>query len=94
MVTDSKASSFDETWVPVWGEVDKIRNQYNGLGITLTQNETARKMVIRFRLFNDELGLRYEFPEQKNLVYFIIKEERTQFCHDRRSYCLVDTRRL
>ncbi len=79
VVTDSKASSFDETWVPVWGEVDKIRNQYNELAITLTQNETARKMVIRFRLFNDGLGFRYEFPEQKNLVYFIIKEERTQF---------------
>ena len=79
VVTDSKVSSFDETWVPVWGEVDKIRNQYNELAITLTQNETARKMVIRFRLFNDGLGFRYEFPEQKNLVYFTIKEERTQF---------------
>jgi hypothetical protein len=78
-VIDSKTTSFDETWKPVWGEVESIRNQYNELAITLNQKETDRQIIIRFRLFNDGLGFRYEFPTQKNLVYFVIKEERTQF---------------
>ncbi|WP_348823937.1 glycoside hydrolase family 97 protein [Flavobacterium aestuarii] len=76
---DSKTTSFDETWKPVWGEVATIRNQYNELAVTLNQKETDRQIIIRFRLFNDGLGFRYEFPTQKNLVYFVIKEERTQF---------------
>jgi hypothetical protein len=78
-IMDKKTSSFDETWQPVWGEVSSIRNQYNELAITLIQNQTNRQIVIRFRLFNDGLGFRYEFPSQKNLTYFVIKEERTQF---------------
>lgn len=78
-VSDSTRSSFDETWQPVWGEVKNIRNHYNELAVTLTQSSTNRIIVIRFRLFNDGLGFRYEFPSQKNLAYFIIKEERTQF---------------
>ncbi len=78
-ISDKKTSSFDETWKPVWGEVSSIRNQYNELAVTLNQNETNRQIVIRFRLFNDGLGFRYEFPSQKNLTYFVIKEERTQF---------------
>ena len=78
-IVDKKTSSFDETWQPVWGEASSIRNQYNELEITLIQNETNREIIIRFRLFNDGLGFRYEFPSQKNLTYFVIKEERTQF---------------
>ena len=78
-ITDSKAVTFDETWQPVWGEVKNIRNNYNELAVTLTQKETDRQLIIRFRLFDEGLGFRYEFPEQKNLVYFVIKEERTQF---------------
>ena len=78
-VADTKTTSFDETWKPVWGEVENIRNQYNELAVTLNQKETDRQIIIRFRLFNDGLGFRYEFPTQKNLVYFVIKEERTQF---------------
>lgn len=78
-IVDKKTSSFDETWRPVWGEVSSIRNQYNELAVTLIQNETNRQIIIRFRLFNDGLGFRYEFPSQKNLTYFVIKEERTQF---------------
>ncbi|RXM41585.1 glycoside hydrolase family 97 protein [Flavobacterium sp. YO64] len=78
-IMDKKTSSFDETWRPVWGEVSSIRNQYNELAVTLIQNETNRQIIIRFRLFNDGLGFRYEFPSQKNLTYFVIKEERTQF---------------
>jgi hypothetical protein len=78
-VSGTKTSSFNETWNPVWGEVKTIRNHYNELAVTLTQKETNRQMVVRFRLFDDGLGFRYEFPTQKNLAYFIIKEEKTQF---------------
>ena len=69
----------DETWTPVWGESKTIRNHYNELVVTLRQKSTDRAMNIRFRLFDDGLGFRYEFPEQKNLVYFVVKEELTQF---------------
>jgi hypothetical protein len=72
-------NSFDETWKTVWGEETEIRNHYNELALTLKQNETERQVIIRFRLFNDGLGFRYEFPEQKNLTYFVVKEERTEF---------------
>ncbi|WP_026714298.1 glycoside hydrolase family 97 protein [Flavobacterium daejeonense] len=78
-IIETKTSTFDETWKPVWGEVNSIRNHYNELAITLNQNGSDRQMLIRFRLFDDGLGFRYEFPQQKNLVYFTIKEERTQF---------------
>lgn len=78
-VVDTKTSSADESWEPVWGEVKTIRNHYNEMAVTLQQKDTERRMIIRFRLFDDGLGFRYEFPEQKNLVYFVIKEERTQF---------------
>ncbi|MGZ0015843.1 glycoside hydrolase family 97 protein [Yeosuana sp. AK3] len=79
ILIDTKTTSFDETWQPVWGEVASIRNHYNELAVTLSQKETERLVIIRFRLFNDGLGFRYEFPTQKNLVYFTIKEEKTQF---------------
>jgi len=72
-------NSFDETWTPVWGEWKEIRNHYNEMAVTLTQNETDRIVIIRFRLFDDGLGFRYEFPEQDKLNYFVINEERTQF---------------
>ena len=78
-IADTKTATFDESWKPVWGEVASIRNHYNELAVTLNQKETQRKMVIRFRLFNEGLGFRYEFPLQKNLSYFVIKEEKTQF---------------
>ncbi len=78
-VSEVDRSSFDETWEPVWGEWKAIRNHYNELAITLTQKETERKMVLRFRLFDDGLGFRYEFPEQEKLTYFVIKEEKTEF---------------
>lgn len=78
-IADIKTSTFDETWQPVWGETKNIRNQYNELAVTLNQAATDRQMIIRFRLFNDGLGFRYEFPQQKNLIYFVIKEELSQF---------------
>ncbi|MDR0505339.1 MAG: glycoside hydrolase family 97 protein [Dysgonamonadaceae bacterium] len=75
----SDTATFDETWQPVWGENKDIRNHYNELAVTLNQSSTDRQIIIRFRLFNDGLGFRYEFPQQKNLVYFVLKEEKTQF---------------
>ena len=78
-IVDTKTTSFDETWSPVWGEVKTIRNHYNEMAVTLRQQSPDRQLLIRFRLFDDGLGFRYEFPSQKNLVYFVIKEERTQF---------------
>ncbi len=78
-ITNTKETSFDETWNPVWGEEKEIRNHYNELAVTLCQKATDRYLVIRFRLFNDGLGFRYEFPQQKNMNYFIIKEEHSQF---------------
>ncbi|MFA6813626.1 MAG: glycoside hydrolase family 97 protein [Bacteroidaceae bacterium] len=78
-LTKAETSTFDETWTPVWGEVKSIRNHYNELAVTLTQKAKDRYIILRFRLFNDGLGFRYEFPSQKNLIYFVIKEEHTQF---------------
>ena len=75
----SETSTFDETWKPVWGEVKEIRNHYNELEVTLEQPSTDRRMIIRFRVFDDGVGFRYEFPDQPNLDYFVIKEEKTQF---------------
>ena len=79
VVKNISTTTFDETWKPVWGEVKEIRNHYNEMAVELNQTATDRILIIRFRLFDDGLGFRYEFPEQKNLTYFVIKEERTQF---------------
>jgi hypothetical protein len=79
-ITKSEQSTFDESWNPVWGEQKTIRNHYNELLVTLAQKTVKDRFIrIRFKLFNDGLGFRYEFPSQPNLNYFIIKEERTQF---------------
>ncbi|MFL9844693.1 glycoside hydrolase family 97 protein [Flavobacterium rhizosphaerae] len=79
-IDKTETATFDETWQPVWGEEKTIRNHYNELAVTLSQKaENGRYIRIRFRLFNDGLGFRYEFPLQENLTYFVIKEERTQF---------------
>jgi hypothetical protein len=76
---NAKTSSFDETWKPVWGEVSEIRNHYNELLLEFDQKATERTIKIRFRLFNDGLGFRYEFEKQKNLNYFRVANERTEF---------------
>lgn len=79
-VSKTEQSTFDESWNPVWGEQKTIRNHYNELLVTLSQKSPKERSIrIRFRLFNDGLGFRYEFPAQTNLNYFIIKEEKTQF---------------
>lgn len=78
-ITDTRVSSFDETWKPVWGETATIRNHYNELEVDLNQPSSDRNIIIRFRVYNDGMGLRYEFPQQKALNYFLIKEEHTQF---------------
>ena len=78
-VESVERDSFDEVWEPVWGEEAQIRNNYNELLVNLVQTSSDRKMSIRFRLYDDGLGFRYEFPYQKNLSYFVIKEEMTRF---------------
>lgn len=78
-VTDTQTSTFDETWKPVWGQTATIRNHYNEMAVTLNQPASKRNIVIRFRVYDDGMGLRYEFPQQNELNYFVIKEEYTQF---------------
>lgn len=79
VVAKTDTSTFDETWKPVWGETATIRNHYNELAVTLNQPATKRNIVIRFRVYDDGMGLRYEFPQQEELNYFVIKEEHAQF---------------
>ena len=74
-----QTSTFDETWQPVWGETRDIRNHYVEYAATLSQPTERREIVIRFRVYDDGVGLRYEFPQQQELNYFLIKEERTEF---------------
>ena len=78
-LTKAERATLDETWLPVWGEESEIRNHYNELAVTLNQPKFDRHIIIRFRVYNEGMGLRYEFPQQKNLNYFVIREERTQF---------------
>ena len=78
-ITKTDTSSFDETWKPVWGQTSTIRNHYNELAVTLNQPATKRNILIRFRVYDDGMGLRYEFPQQNELNYFVIKEEHTHF---------------
>lgn len=78
-VKDQQTSTFDETWTPVWGETKTIRNHYNEMAVTLNQASMNRDIVIRFRVYNEGMGLRYEFPQQQKLNYFVVKEEHTQF---------------
>lgn len=73
--TAEKFDSRNETWNPVLGEKKSYINHYNELAVTLDQTDNNRHMIVKFRLFNDGLGFRYEFPEQENLNYFIIREE-------------------
>ena len=78
-VAETKTATFDETWKPVWGETATIRNHYNELAVTLLQPSSGRRMTIRFRVYDDGIGFRYEFPQQQELNYFIVKEEHSQF---------------
>lgn len=77
-VESVRSDSFDETWQPVWGEESEIRNNYNELAVDL-RHSSGRRMTVRFRLYDDGLGFRYEFPLQKDMAYFVIKEELTEF---------------
>ena len=81
-ITGTKTLPFDETWQPVWGETRDIRNHYNELLVEMKQPATDRLMNLRFRVYDDGMGFRYEFPQQKNLVYFVVKEEHSQFAMD------------
>ena len=76
---NTEKSTFNETWTPVWGEESEIENHYNELVVHLDQEESERKLVLRFRLFNDGLGFRYEFPQDSKLGHFVISDEKTEF---------------
>ena len=78
-VADTLTSACDQTWEPVWGEESEIRDRHNELAVTLRQTSSDRLMVLRFRLFDDGLGFRYEFPAQDRLTYFVITDELTEF---------------
>ena len=78
-VVNSKKTTFKETWKPVWGEESEIINHYNELLVELRQEKTNRLMNIRFRVYDEGVGFRYEFPTQKELTYFVIEEELSQF---------------
>ena len=78
-IVKEEKSTFDETWKPVWGETATIRNNYKELVATLSQKASGRQILIRFRVYDDGIGFRYEFPQQKELNYFLIKEERSEF---------------
>ncbi|QJX47592.1 glycoside hydrolase family 97 protein [Hymenobacter taeanensis] len=74
------SSQHDDTWQPVWGEVKNIRNRYKELAVTLQQPASnGRRVVVRFRLYEDGLGFRYEFPQQPGLTYFVVQQELTEF---------------
>ena len=79
VIADTARTTVNSSWTPVWGELRSITNNYNELAVTLDQPGAKRKIIIRFRAFDDGLGFRYEFPTQDNLVYFVIKEEKTRF---------------
>ncbi len=74
-----QTSEQDETWRPVWGETATIRNHYTEYAATLSQPSTRRTIIIRFRVYDEGIGLRYEFPQQQELIYFLIKDEHTEF---------------
>ncbi len=76
---DTTYDSKNELWNPVWGEEREIRNHYNEMLVLLEQEVTNRKMNIRFRVFDEGVGFRYEFPQQADLGHFIIQQERTAF---------------
>ncbi|KXB80634.1 hypothetical protein HMPREF3034_02006 [Prevotella sp. DNF00663] len=79
MIDKTEQSTFDETWKPVWGEVSQIRNHYNEMAVTLLQTDTKRRLVIRFRVYDDGMGFRYEFPRQEGMDNIVVKEEHSQF---------------
>ncbi|MCL6494961.1 MAG: glycoside hydrolase family 97 protein [Ignavibacterium sp.] len=78
-IDNIRLDSKDEKWATVWGEVDSIINKYNELQISLSQISSDKKLIITFRIFNDGLGFKYEFPNQDKLKYFIVKDELTEF---------------
>ena len=78
-INKATTSTFDEKWQPVWGEEKEIRNHYNELFIEMEKPSNGRYMNLRFRVYNDGVGFRYEFPQQKYLPYFVVKAEHTQF---------------
>ncbi len=78
-VINTTTTTFDETWQPVWGETRNVRNHYNELFVEMEKPANGRFMNLRFRVYNDGVGFRYEFPLQQHMPYFVVKAEHTQF---------------
>lgn len=73
-------SSFDETWQMPWGEQIDVKNKYNQLDIKLQETtDLKRQLNVVFRVYDDGIGFRYEFPEQEGWAEALIKEEHTEF---------------
>lgn len=90
-VVDVQTSTFQETWKPVWGEYDKVLNHYNEMAVTFQQQDVKKRTVlIRFRLYDDGVGFRYELPIQETMNYLTLKDELTEFCltGDHKAYCI------
>lgn len=80
VITSAVQASADTKWKPVWGDVKEIRDNYNHLKVSLSQKgDKAVSFNIIFKVFDDGVGFRYEFPQQKNLNHFIVSEEKTEF---------------
>lgn len=90
-VSDVRYDAFDETWTPVWGEYETVRNHYNEIAVAFSQNdELHRNFIVKFRVFDDGVGFRYELPEQSTINYFTLRDEATEFnlSGDNTFYCI------
>ncbi len=90
-ITGTATCSHDEMWTPIWGEYAQVRDHYNEISVDMEQNrEHGVKMTIRFRLFDDGLGFRYELPEQDAVNYLTLMEELTEFnfTDDHTMFCI------
>ena len=92
--TNLERASVDNYWNPVWGEYNRVRNHYNEMTVTLEQPETGRILNIRFRLFDDGLGFRYELPLQRKMNYLTVKDEVTEFNLTGNHKAFLHSRRL
>ena len=89
-IASTDTASVDRTWQPVWGEYSDIRDHFNEMVVNLADKDGKREMTVRFRLFDDGLGFRYEFPAQEGPNYLTVKDELTQFnfTGDHKLFCI------
>ena len=80
----------DRSWEPVWGEYSTVRDHFKELAVNLKADNPERALTLRFRVFDDGLGFRYELPVQKGPNYLTLRGENTQFNYtdDHKLYCI------